>query len=319
MAVVFEDESLSYGELNAKANRLAHYLRELGVKPDDRVAICVERGFEMIVALLAVLKAGGAYVPLDPVYPPERLRFMLEDCEPVALLTQNHLQDLFAEFHAGLPVIDLSSATPAWKDLPAANPRCIDLTPQHLAYVIYTSGSTGKPKGVVVEHRGVVNHIAWQSSTYGFGRGDCILQRTPISFDASVWELWTPLTIGARLILFPKVSGQDSTDILRFIERNKITIAQFVPSLLQLLAHHSSGELCVHPRYVFCGGEPFNTSLTYRSADCEHADLHFGQSRRACTGRGDGRVVHRRSGSSAWVSEPSRADGREVCFRSVFR
>ena len=121
VAVVFEDESLSYAELNVKANRLAHYLRGLGVKPDDRVAICVERSLEMVIALMAVLKAGGAYVPLDPAYPPERLRFMIEDSAPLALLTQSHLRELFAGLADDLPVLDLADAA-CWKELSGGNP-----------------------------------------------------------------------------------------------------------------------------------------------------------------------------------------------------
>ena len=158
VAVVFEDRELSYSELNRRANQLAHYLRELGVKPDDRVAICVERGFEMIVGLMAVLKAGGAYVPLDPAYPVERLRFMLEDSEPVALLTQSHLRELFAATGDALSVLDLDDQDAAWHRLLDSNPDpgSIGLTPRHLAYLIYTSGSTGLPKGVMVEHRGLV-------------------------------------------------------------------------------------------------------------------------------------------------------------------
>ena len=149
VAVVFEDRELSYSELNRRANQLAHYLRELGVKPDDRVAICVERGFEMIVGLMAVLKAGGAYVPLDPAYPVERLRFMLEDSEPVALLTQSHLRELFAATGDALSVLDLDDQDAAWHRLLDSNPdpSLIGLTPRHLAYLIYTSGSTGQPEG----------------------------------------------------------------------------------------------------------------------------------------------------------------------------
>ena len=152
-AVVFEQDSLSYAELNRRANQLAHYLRGLGVKPDDRVAICVERGFEMVISLLAVLKAGGAYVPLDPAYPGERLRFMLEDSQPVVLLTEVHLQGLFAGIGDTVPVVD-PAASELWQEQPGSNldPAGMGLTSQHLAYVIYTSGSTGKPKGVMIEH-----------------------------------------------------------------------------------------------------------------------------------------------------------------------
>ena len=161
VAVVFKDQELSYGELNRRANRLAHYLRELGVKPDNRVAICLERSLEMIVGLMAILKAGGAYVPLDPAYPVERLRFMMEDSGPVALLTQAHLRELFPGADNTLPVLDLDAAAPPWKDRPDTDPDpdAIGLSPQHLAYVIYTSGSTGQPKGVMVEHRGVAIYV----------------------------------------------------------------------------------------------------------------------------------------------------------------
>src|SRR5262249_51178208 len=143
-AVVFEDASLSYAELNRRSNRLAHYLRGLGVGPDARVGICVERSFEMIVGLLAVLKAGGADVPLDPAYPADRLRYMLEDSGPVVLLTQGHLQGLFVGFSDGIPVLDLASVTAPWQEYPETNLDRGGLTSEHLAYVIYTSGSTGQ-------------------------------------------------------------------------------------------------------------------------------------------------------------------------------
>jgi hypothetical protein len=189
VAVVFEDRALSYAELNRRANQLAYYLRELGVEPDARVAICVERGFEMIVALLAVLKAGAAYVPLDPAYPAERLRFMLDDSTPVALLTQSHLAALFSGLDHALPVIDLTAATPVWNNFPDSNPDpdTIGLNSHHLAYVIYTSGSTGQPKGVMVEHQGLCNLVIAQ--TYGFAvtTHSRVLQFSSFSFDACVW------------------------------------------------------------------------------------------------------------------------------------
>ena len=154
VAVVYEDHHLSYGELNRKANQMAHYLRHLGVRPDDRVAICVERSLEMFVALLAVLKAGGAYVPLDPAYPVERLRFMLQDSTPVALLTQKHLKQLFAGWGKQQNVLDLNDEHAPWLELSQNNPdlHSMGLTSSHLAYIIYTSGSTGTPKGVMVQH-----------------------------------------------------------------------------------------------------------------------------------------------------------------------
>src|SRR4029077_14358618 len=151
-AVIYEEERLNYGELNERANRLAHYLRNLGVKPDERVEICAERGVEMMLGLLAILKAGGAYVPLDPAYPQERLQHMLEDSAPILLLTQRHLQDRFSGIGDGVSVLDMNGAA-AWQSFPESNPEHtgIGLTPKHLAYVIYTSGSSGNPKGVAIE------------------------------------------------------------------------------------------------------------------------------------------------------------------------
>src|SRR5262249_41398753 len=153
VAVEFEGERLTYGELNARANRLAHHLIGLGVKPDSLVALCVERSLEMVIGLLAILKAGGAYVPLDPAYPAARLLFMLEDSGPVALVTGGAGSAVLAGQPLAVPVIDLGDAD-RWAHKPAVNPDCaaLGLNPRHLAYVIYTSGSTGVPKGVMVPH-----------------------------------------------------------------------------------------------------------------------------------------------------------------------
>ncbi len=180
VAVVYEEQELSYGELNRRANRLAHYLRELGVRPDGRVAIAVERGLEMMVGLLGVLKAGGAYVPLDPEYPRERLSYMLEDSGAAVLLTQGHLRQRFEEMGPGMRVLDLSAARPEWADRRESNPdrASSGLTSRHLAYIMYTSGSTGTPKGVMVEHRGVVNELTWTQATYNLNAGDAVVQKS---------------------------------------------------------------------------------------------------------------------------------------------
>ena len=175
--------------------------------PDARVGVCVERGPEMVAGLLAILKAGGAYVPLDPAYPADRLRYMLEDSAPAVLVTQSSLAGTFAGLN--VPVVELDAPAPAWAQGPETNPARAGLTPDHLAYVIYTSGSTGRPKGVMVEHRGLVNHTAWQAAAFGIGARDTVLQRTSISFDASVWELWTPLATGARMLLLSSAAMKD--------------------------------------------------------------------------------------------------------------
>ncbi|HYH79872.1 MAG TPA: amino acid adenylation domain-containing protein, partial [Longimicrobium sp.] len=259
VAVVFEDAALTYDELNRSANRLAHHLRGLGVGPDARVAICVERGPEMIAGLLAILKAGGAYVPLDPAYPAERLRYMLEDSAPAALVTQSSLAGTFAGLD--VPAVELDAPAPAWAEGPETNPACAGLTPGRLAYVIYTSGSTGRPKGVMVEHRSLVNHTAWQAAAFGIGARDTVLQRTSISFDASVWELWTPLATGARMLLLSSDTAKDPDAIGRVIGEGGVTVAQFVPALLQAVLGARPAGAALPCRTLFCGGEPLPAAL----------------------------------------------------------
>jgi arthrofactin-type cyclic lipopeptide synthetase C len=272
IAVVHEDATLSYSELNRRANRLAHHLRGLGVQPDARVAVCVERSLDMVVGLLAVLKAGGAYVPLDPSYPEERLARMLDDCAPTVVLT-----DGLAALRTSAAVVDLHTSAARWARQPDTDPdpALAGLTPAHLAYVIYTSGSTGTPKGVMVEHRSLANHIAWQVGSFGFSETDAVLQRTSISFDASVWELWTPLAIGARLVLLPPALERDAAGIARTIADRQVTIAQFVPSLLRLVLqeHEGSEPLC---SFLFSGGEPLDAELAARARECaRHAFVNL--------------------------------------------
>ncbi len=201
VAVVYEGRQLTYGELNAQANRLAHHLRGLGVKPDTLVAICVERSLEMVAGLLAILKAGGAYVPLDPAYPAERLAFMLADSAPAAVLTDAASRAAVADCAGGLPAVDLAADAHLWAGQPAGNPDRAGLTPGHLAYVIYTSGSTGRPKGVVIQHRA--------PSISSAGRDRHLLKphlnargsATSLSFDLSVQEYLRPLACGAQVML----------------------------------------------------------------------------------------------------------------------
>jgi amino acid adenylation domain-containing protein len=260
VAVVFDGGELTRAELNARANRLAHHLIGRGVGPDARVAVCVERGPAMMVGLLAILKAGGGYVPLDPGYPAERLRHMLHDSAPAAVLTQRSLEGVAALLaDVDVPVIDLEGAE--WARCPATDPGRAGLTPGHLAYVIYTSGSTGMPKGVMIEHRSLVNHTAWQAGAFGLGPDDTVLQRTSISFDASVWELWTSLAVGARLVLLPVHAAKDPGAIARVIEERGVTVVQFVPTLVQAVLRGLPEGAPFSPRIVFCGGEPLTEAL----------------------------------------------------------
>ena len=234
VALVYEGLEVSYAELNKSANQLARHLRKLGVRPDARVGICMERSVEMIVSLLGVLKAGGAYVPLDPGYPADRLSYMLEDSGATVLLAQGHLAGRFGSLKNTIRVLDPSVAR-QWEDQPTTDPdrASMELNPTNLVYVIYTSGSTGTPKGVMVEHRSVVNRLVWMQQAYELDGHDAVLQKTPFSFDVSVWELFWPLLTGARLVIARPEGHKDPGYLIETIRQNRITVMHFVPSMLQ--------------------------------------------------------------------------------------
>ncbi|USP13463.1 non-ribosomal peptide synthetase [Vibrio gazogenes] len=274
-AVVFDDQSLSYAELNAQANQLAHWLIEQGVRPDSRVAVCLERSCELVVSLLAILKAGGAYVPLDPGYPSERLTYMLSDSAPVALLTCDSLVARLGEIPATTRLVDLASPVQPWLDSPTTNPVVAELTNRHLAYIIYTSGSTGLPKGVMNEHRGVVNRLHWMQQDYGFGPDDVVLQKTPFSFDVSVWEFFCPLWSGATLLM-AKPEGHKDPDYLKTLMTTQgVTIVHFVPPMLQSFLEVVSPNDCPSLRLVFCSGEALPAEAIRKSyARLPQIELH---------------------------------------------
>ena len=255
VAVVYEDKELSYGELNRRANQLGHYLRKLGVRPDVRVGICVERGLEMVVALLGVLKAGGAYVPLDPGYPVERLRFMLEDSAAGVLLTQVQLRGLFAEINESLPVLDLSDAAAVWQDEAETNAdrAAVGLTPEHLAYVIYTSGSTGLPKGVAVAHRSLDNLIHWHRKAFALKFGQRSSSVAGIGFDAATWEIWPVLCVGAVLLLAWRGDAQDPEALLAWWEDQNLDVS-FLPTPIAEFAF-MRGISNAHLQTLLVGGD----------------------------------------------------------------
>ena len=264
VAVVHEDAQLSYAELNAQANRLAHHLRGMGVGPDTRVAVCVERSLELMVGLLAVLKAGGAYVPLDTAYPLERLDHMLENSAPVAVLTHAGTPEAIRTLLGDRAVVDLQADAQRWADAPAGNPARALLTPEHLAYVIYTSGSTGQPKGVMVEHRGVANRLVWMQEAYELDGSDAVLQKTPLSFDVSVWELFWPLSTGAKLVMARAEGHKDPDYLSAIIRAHQITTLHFVPSMLTAFLDRVDVAGCASVRRVFCSGEALPGSLARR-------------------------------------------------------
>jgi amino acid adenylation domain-containing protein len=266
VALIYEEQSLTYGELNERANRLAHYLRGLGVGPEARVAICLERSLEMVVALLATLKAGGAYVPLDPAYPSERLTYMLEDSAPAVLLTHDAALGALAGYSAALPILNLDRDAWQWAGQSERNPdrAGAGLDSRGLAYIIYTSGSTGTPKGAMNEHRGVVNRLVWMQRDFELGERDAVLQKTPFSFDVSVWEFFWPLLYGARLVVARPEGHKNPSYLARIIQQQKITITHFVPSMLQAFLGHHEVPGCRNLAQVVCSGEALLASLAQR-------------------------------------------------------
>ena len=232
VAVVHGDRRMTYGELDTSADRLALRLRQLGVARDTPVGLCTDRGPEMVVAMLGIMKAGGAYVPLDPAYPGERLAFMVDDADMRALVTQAHLLARLPETDAvTVCVDDAGDAGPA-PGVGASGGA--PAGPDDLAYVIYTSGSTGAPKGVMIEHRGVVNHVAALIRDYGLGPTDTVVQLPSLSFHPSVRDVLGPLCAGARVVVLDESEARDPVKIVEVIARERVTCAlSFVPSLLK--------------------------------------------------------------------------------------
>ncbi|HEX8190598.1 MAG TPA: amino acid adenylation domain-containing protein, partial [Pyrinomonadaceae bacterium] len=258
VAVAFGEERLTYGELNGRADGLARHLRERGVGADALVAVMADRSFELVLAILAALKAGGAYLPLDPSYPPERLRFMLEDSGARVLLTQQRLLDsepALAALAAQVDhVLDLDAERPDPAPAVPARPPA-EVSPENLAYVIYTSGSTGRPKGVMISHRAITNRLLWMRSGHPLSAADRVLQKTPVSFDASVWELFSPLIGGARVVLARPGGHRDSSYLVEAVRRHGVTVLQVVPSMLGALVEEEGLGGCETLRQVWCGGE----------------------------------------------------------------
>jgi amino acid adenylation domain-containing protein len=255
VAVVFEEKQLTYRELNAKANQLAHYLQSLGVEPEVLVGICVERSVEMIIGLLGILKAGGAYVPLDPNYPSERLAFMLEDSSVPVLLTQERLVEKLPQHSACVVCLDSD-----WEKIAVhskENPS-IPVKPENLAYVIYTSGSTGKPKGVLIQHESLVNYTTVASAEYRIQKCDRILQFSSISFDVSAEEIYTSLTSGATLVLRTASMLDSIEGFLQKCKNWEITVMALPTAYWhELTAFLSQETLALPPslRLIIIGGE----------------------------------------------------------------
>jgi amino acid adenylation domain-containing protein len=280
VAVVFEDQQLTYGELNRRANQLAHYLKSLGVGREVLVGIYMERSVEMMVALLGILKAGGAYVPLDPLYPHRRLAFMLQDAPLRVLLTKKKFTESFADIgiltrsEMRNPVVVCLDED--WEQIAQWNSESPphETTPDNLAYVVYTSGSTGEPKGVMVSQRGICNRFLWGQEAYQLTDRDRVLHAFSLSFDFATWEIFTSLVAGARLVLAQPGSQQDSAYLVRLIAERGITVAGFVPSMLEAILEEPGIKICDSLKTVFSGGELLPVELRDSFFDRLDAELH---------------------------------------------
>ncbi|MBJ6760929.1 amino acid adenylation domain-containing protein [Myxococcaceae bacterium JPH2] len=272
VALTFEGQSLTYQQLDQRANQLAHHLREHGVGPESRVGLCLERSLELVISLLATLKAGGAYVPMDPGYPAQRLTWMLEDARPTVLVAQQHLLAVLPPHDARVVCVDTEVEAIARHPSRAPEPWA---TADHLAYIIFTSGSTGRPKGAMNAHRPVVNRLWWMQNEYRLGSEDVVLQKTPFSFDVSVWEFFWPLMVGARLVVARPGGHQEPTYLTRIIEEARVTTLHFVPSMLQVFLEEP-GEARCHPvKRIVCSGEALPLELKERCLQrLPHVELH---------------------------------------------
>ncbi|MCF4967209.1 thioesterase domain-containing protein [Nostoc sp. CMAA1605] len=271
IAITFQNQQLTYQELNFRVNQLAHYLQTLDVKAETLVGVCLERSLEMVVSLLGILKAGGAYVPIDPEYPQERIAYMLEDSQVKVLLTQEKLVNTIPENQAQTIYIDTE-----WEKIstqPNTNPQS-DIQPENLAYVIYTSGSTGKPKGAMNTHKGICNRLLWMQETYQLNSTDSVLQKTPFSFDVSVWEFFWTLLTGARLVIAQPGGHRDSNYLINIITQEQITTLHFVPSMLQIFLASRGVEKCTSIRRVICSGEALPVDLQNRFFEHFNCELH---------------------------------------------
>ncbi|CAM3907686.1 Dimodular nonribosomal peptide synthase [Vibrio aerogenes CECT 7868] len=257
VAVSCDVQQQTYRVLNAQANRLAHYLRNLGVGPEKRVALCLDRGTDLVIAMLATLKAGGGYVPLDPTYPPERLQYILSDSAPDVVISDGMVNpdDLVGDSHH-FRLIHIKQNAPLWADLPDQNLSCHELKPDNLAYVIYTSGSTGQPKGVMVEHHNLVNLVHWHNQSFEVTSETTASAVAGVGFDATVWEIWPPLCVGARLVMPSLAVSRNPEQLLNWWMAQPIEVGFLSTPVAELVLNRK----LKHPtlKTLLVGGDKLN-------------------------------------------------------------
>ncbi|PXW35060.1 UNVERIFIED_CONTAM: non-ribosomal peptide synthase protein (TIGR01720 family)/amino acid adenylation domain-containing protein, partial [Williamsia faeni] len=271
-AVVFEDEQISYRDFGERVFRLAHHLVGIGVGPEVTVAVAARRSIDMLVAIYAVLEAGGAYVPIDPDHPDERNEYVLASARPAVVLTTTRDRADLPVFES-IVVIDELDLTGHPAGPIADTDRPTPLRARNTAYLIYTSGSTGNPKGVAVEHRSVLNQLLWMRERYDLDHDDVMLHKTPVTFDASVWELFLPLQLGATLVIARPEGHLDVGYLLDLTVRYQFAILEFVPSMLELFITEATADLPPSLRYLSIGGEELSADLVRRAADHSSAVL----------------------------------------------
>ncbi len=265
VAVICGNRQLSYREIEEQSNRVAHYLRKSGVKPDVAVGICLHRCTELVVLILGILKAGGAYVPLDPEYPEARLGLMLRDAQIPILITSAELARSrnLSSMDAAIDLLIVDQLWEAIAGEDAARP-VNTIAPENLAYIIYTSGSLGAPKAVMVPHRGVCNYLMWRCDYFPLTGADRVLQTSSFSFDDSVWELFEPLSVGARVIIPEQCELQDVSQLVALLQKHRVTAACFVPSLLEAFIEDPAFASCRDLRRITTGGESLPAQIKKR-------------------------------------------------------
>ncbi|WP_346842928.1 amino acid adenylation domain-containing protein, partial [Rhodococcus sp. A14] len=267
VALVFEDRWLTYAEFDKHTDRLARYLIGIGVGPESVVAVGIRRSLDLLVAIYAIVKAGAAYLPIDPDHPAERTAYVLDTAQPVCVLTR--ADD--TTFSTAAPVVNVDTL-----DLPDEDsaPISTTLTADNTAYVIFTSGSTGRPKGVAVTHGAIVNRLQWMQHEYRLTSDDAVMQKTPVTFDVSVWELFWPLQVGATLVIAAPDGHRDPDYLATLIRRHRITTMHFVPSMLSVFTAEPAAAQCDSLRLVFCSGEALTPEQVSRFRSVSRADLH---------------------------------------------
>lgn len=257
MALQFENEIMSYSELNERANQVANHLRKSGIGPDTPVGVLTNRSFEMIIGILAVLKSGGAYIPFDPEYPVKRLQYMIDNSGVKFILANKRDLKSISELNAVTLYLD----EPSWFNEESPENLNIAVQPSNLAYTIYTSGSTGNPKGAMNSHIAIVNRLLWMKEELRLTQEDIFIQKTPFSFDVSVWELFLPLIIGSTLVIAKPGGHKDPDYLLDLILKEKVSIIHFVPSMLRLFLQSSGLHRANCLKTVVCSGEALNADV----------------------------------------------------------